>query len=288
MKMWGMPVAVCAGAATLLAMPLTGCSTSTSAAAKTTATKVPAAVAPSTSTPSGSSTVSTPSVTTPRATAKAAAAVRLPARVGDTLSGVELEKLTQRAKRGKSAHMSQTIGAQHTPFMQGIVSFSADGTATEKLTEQIAGKKADLVYAGDVLYLSIPSEGSGWLAVRSGGTDTLSKQLAPLLATIRQSEAGQSVGIKGVTWTVTSVTRSQVTYQTHLTAPQVKAASAKVGADKILKVRPTSEDLVEVFSRTGLPLRLDILIHGAGSLHLTYGSWGPAITITPPEDYTEA
>ncbi len=290
MKMWGMQSAVVfASAAGLVALPLAGCSTSTSAVSNTTATKVPATAAPSGST-HASSLSSTPSTSTATpVTATALPAIRLAAKVGDSVSGTQLEKQTRRAVRGKSAHIRHTAGAQAFQIATGVVSYGVDGTAATKLTEQIAGEQVNLVYVGDVLYLSIPSQQSGWLAIRPNGTDSLSKQFAPLLATMRQSMNGQTVGLSGVTWKVASVTASTVTYRTHLTAAMVRKESAKVGLGKLVESTATDQDIIEVVSAaSGLPQSTEVLSGGTSTGQMRYTNWGPAIKISAPANSTPA
>ncbi|WP_382400382.1 hypothetical protein [Flexivirga alba] len=204
------------------------------------------------------------------------------------MSGTQLEKQTQQAVRGKSAHITHTAGAQATQVAAGVVSYGTDGKAATKLTEQIAGEKVNLVYVGGVLYLNVPSQQSGWLAIRPDGTDSLSKQFAPLLATMSQSMNGQTVGLTGVTWKVTSVTTSAVTYRTHLTAAMVADESARLGLGKLVNSSPKDEDIVEVISTSGLPQSTEVLAGGTSTSQMHYTDWGPAITITAPANSTPA
>lgn len=205
------------------------------------------------------------------------------AKVGDIVLATELEKQTRQATLGKSAHITHTAGAQATPLAAGIVSYDATGAAATKLTEQIAGEKVNLVYAGDVLYLDIPSEQSGWLAIRPGGTDALSKQFAPLLASMSQSQNGQVSGMRGVRWEVTSVTASAVTYRVHVTASMVKAQSTKLGLGKLANVPAAGEDITEVISSSGLPQSLVVSVGQLSTLRVRYSGWGPAVLIKAPE-----
>jgi len=210
------------------------------------------------------------------------------AKAGATISGTALQQQLQRARRGKSAQVTESTGDQGAFTADGVVSFAEDGTATERMVEHVGGKKANLVYAGDVLYLHIPSDGSGWISVRPGGTDALSEQLAPLLSAMRQSEGGQAVGAAGVTWKVTASTPSAVTYRTHLTAAQVKAQATKLGTSKLVKVPASGEDIIEVVSSRKLLRSMQVLADGQTTMRAQYSHWGPAIKITAPANSVPA
>ncbi|MBB2894238.1 hypothetical protein [Flexivirga oryzae] len=184
--------------------------------------------------------------------------------------------------------MTENTGAHGAFTADGVVSFAEDGTATERMVEHVGAKKANLLYVGDVLYLQVPSDGSGWIAVRPDGTDALSRQLAPLLSAMRQSEGGRAGGTTDVTWKVTASTPSAVTYRTHLTAAQVKAQATKLGTSKLVKVPASGEDIIEVVSSAQLLLSMQVVANAKTTLQAKYSHWGPAIKITAPPDSVPA
>lgn len=154
-----------------------------------------------------------------------------------------------------------------------------------RMTEKIAGAKVELSYVHDVMYVSVPSQGAGWVAIRQGGTDPLSKQLAPLLAQMKQSMSGNLGELGGVVWRVAATSPTEITYRAHVSAAQARSRLTKLGLGAVAgSISATGEDITEVISPSGLPVSTSVSMDGVTTMQLRYDKWGPAVDIKAPAD----
>lgn len=212
--------------------------------------------------------------------------VALTAKVGDTVTAAELNSQVEHAMRGKSFRMTMKSAAAAGLTANALVSRSSAGAASMRMTEEIAGEKVEVVYVHDVMYLSVPGQSSGWLAIRQGGTDALSRQLGPMLSQLKQGMTGELGDLKGVVWKVLSTAPVGTTYRSHVSAPALRARLAKTGLTALAgkSVPPLGEDVTEVISAKGLPVSTTTTVDGVQVLSLHYGSFGPAVDIKVPSN----
>lgn len=212
--------------------------------------------------------------------------VGLTAKVGDTVTAAELNSQVERAMLGKSFRMTTKSAAAAGLNANALVSRSSTGAASMHMTEEVAGEKVEVIYVHDVMYLSVPAQSSGWLAIRQGGTDALSRQLGPMLGQMKQGMSGDLGDMKGVVWKVLSIDPAGTTYRAHVSAAAVRAKLAKSGLSAIAgkSVPAAGEDVTEVIAANHLPVSTTVTIDGVKTLSLHYGSWGPAVDIKVPRN----
>jgi hypothetical protein len=287
-----------AGLAGVLALGVAGCGGGASSAGSTSdaAAAVASPTGRASSSPGsfGSTGSSKPSESSG---ASGSSAATRPAR-----SAAELSARVLAATRAKgSAHLASTTTGGGGLRYSGVMRVHGSGADVSIKAALPGGQSVTLVAVGGALYMNVGQavEGKHWVKVTPGGSDPLSKALAPALTELRngldinaQVPATKDAKITAVTRTelggvattkytlVSSVSALLAKLDEFAPPPEVRAALRKQFAGAHV------ESVVWVDDRS-LPLRVDSRVvggaaTGAGTTTMTYSRWGEPVKIVAP------
>ncbi len=276
-----------AGLAGAVAIGITACGGSgtsasggsaTSLAGPAAASSAPSSAAPSAAKPSSSRSsapAATPGLAELASRVTAAAQAKGTARLVSTSSGA--------------------AGARST----GAVRFR--GSAMDfAVTSKAAGRTVQMVFIGGAMYMNVGEkyQGKSWLRIAPGGSDPLSKTLAPLLTQLSgsldlkaQLTGSKDSKITGAVRTelagVPATRYTLVTSEKALLAQFDKiATTAEMRKALRSQFKGARAESVLWIGDDGLPLRVDSRVVGAAvpgtTTTVTYSDWGKPVRITAP------
>lgn len=241
----------------------------------------------------GSSTSGTSSsgATSTSAAPKAAAA-----KVGDTVDLADLSaQFGAAAKSAKTSHATGVMTDGST--LEGDIDYAAgDFSLVMKID---AEQSVTMVKKGATFYMGgLPEMPTGkkWIKIEAGADDPFSQMMAPMLEQMGDvTNPTMMATLKGVNAKVISVEGDLTTYESSLTAAQVKEISDEAISKMIPSGSPTP---TPSSSTTPGPMTMTQTIDGKGlitktvtktteggkdsTMTMTYTKWGEAITIATP------
>lgn len=208
------------------------------------------------------------------------------AKVGDEVDAAELAKKTTDAlKAAGTAKMSMDGGAQK---MSGVLSYK-DGVSY-KMTMNIEGEAMEMVYVDKVFYMGGAqfaklTGGKKFIKIDPKGTDPMSKMMAPVLTVMEQAANPAEIlsTLDGVKAKVIAVEGGTTTYETKMTAEQLKKATEKmfgsdIPADALKSV--SDQTLQQTVDAQGRLTK--VTTKGTESSTITYSDYGVPVDIKAP------
>ncbi|TWD17192.1 hypothetical protein [Marihabitans asiaticum] len=210
------------------------------------------------------------------------------ATIGDSLSAKELGERTAAAMKKAGTVTMRSTGEGSD--LQGEMS-TTDGLAYE-LSGTSGGESLEMIYADDVLYLGGDSftemtGGKRFIKIDPEGEDMMSQMMAPLLGILeRAANPAEFLStLDDVDATVVEVEGDQTTYETTLTADQLrKATEAMVGAE--LPTEAAAEVQAATIRQTvDAQWRITkVVTAGNSDSTITYSDHGAPVDVSPPAD----
>lgn len=297
--------AVAALTGLLLVGGLAACGPGSSAAASATSAGGGAASVGGTG-PSAPASPSTLGATTSTVAATATSATTSAASAGaagrEVRTAGDLVALVKRAaSREKSARITfDTTAAGRTVRAAGQVRWGAAGPAMTMTMDLPGAGSTQVVVLDDTLFLKLPPgqspvAGKPWLKISAAGSDPLSRQLAPLLARLRQAGdptanldvlagAGPITGRARETVGGTAATR--YTFAIDVAKGAATATgTTKEALDKLVAIGVKDFRYMLWVDDAGRPVRFvvsEVVRDVAATVTGTYSHWGEPVTITAP------
>ncbi len=255
--------------ALLLAAGLAGCSS--------TGSEVAAGTSPSAKT--GASSSQAPDG------AAAAAAAAAPRHVGDVVDFAAVTKTVSSASKAKgTTHIALSMAGggalqMDVDLRNASVRESVD-VGGPSLVVLIVDKKA---YIGGGIAKTFGAK-TPWVQIDPQGTDKVSKQLAPVVASLataaESSDPAASLSpLADAKATVTASSTTSTTYRVKLTAAQLAELAKKQPALAKAGGQPVTFDYT--VTSAGLPQKIGITV-GGKTIVTTYSGWGAPLKITAP------
>lgn len=132
----------------------------------------------------------------PAATPSAATSTTAAPRPGSVVQAASFTPRLQAAMKGAGTmHLSIQVDTAGTPGVSGEGDVSIVDGVEEHLTLKAGSMPMEIIFKGQAIYLrsSALPVGNKWIVAREGGTDALSKQMAPLFAQIKQMRPDEQV-----------------------------------------------------------------------------------------------
>ncbi|MGN6635246.1 MAG: LppX_LprAFG lipoprotein [Oryzihumus sp.] len=104
-------------------------------------------------------------------------------------------RLQSAMKGAKTMHLKMTVATAGTQGLTGEGDVSALNGVAEHLTMKVGSMPMELILKSPAIYLKSAAlpVGDKWVVAKEGGTDMLSRQLAPLFEQIKQMQPEQQV-----------------------------------------------------------------------------------------------
>lgn len=209
-------------------------------------------------------------------------------KVGDSVAIAELStKVADAMKKAGTVKVTMTASGE---TLDGA--FSYVNGVEYSLSGQSQGQQMDMIYVGKVLYLGGPSmasmaAGKKWVKIDPKGTDPMSQMMAPLLSSLEQAANPTELltTMAGVQTTVTKVDGDLVTYETTVTAEQLKAATEKMLGTAMPSLPSSAtggSTITQVVGADGRPTKVTVKGSGDNDVDLTYSDWGAKVDISAP------
>lgn len=214
-------------------------------------------------------------------------------KVGDTVDfSTVAAEMTSAVQTKKTAHVV-TAGSAMTV----AADISYDPAAPRmSLTADAGGQQQmQILLTGGALYLSGKAfsplvAGKKWVKISANGTDTLSKELAPIFSQMSSSmgnPAAVMAKVPNAKATVKSVDATGTTYAVTITKEQLQALessdTAALGSltGGALSQLPETLSYDYTVSSDHLPVRMVMKVGGSG-VTMTFSKWGEPIRIQAP------
>jgi len=129
-------------------------------------------------------------------TATGASSTTAAPKPGDVVQASSFTPRLQSAMKGaKAMHLKMTVTTGGTEGLTGEGDVSAENGVAEHLTMKVGSMPMELILKSPAIYLKSAAlpVGGKWVVAKEGGTDMLSKQLAPLFEQIKQMQPEQQV-----------------------------------------------------------------------------------------------
>lgn len=224
--------------------------------------------------------------TTTESSAAASESAKPTAKVGDTLPAKELGERTEAAmKKAGTVKMTSTSDGED---ISGEMSYT-DGLAY-KLSGMNDGELMELVYVDTVLYLggegvAEMSGGKKFIKIDPEGDDMMSQMMAPLLGVVEQAANPSSLlsNLDGVESTVVAVDGDQTTYETKLTADQLRKATEQMVGTELPAEAAAEIEAATVRQTVDAEGRLvKVVTTGGSDMTMTYSDHGAPVDVSAP------
>ena len=224
--------------------------------------------------------------TTTESSAAASESAKPTAKVGDTLPAKELGERTEAAM--KEAGTVKMTSTGNDSDLTGEMTY-ADGLAYT-LSGTSDGEPMELVYVDKVLYLGGDSfkemtGGKRFIKIDPEGDDMMSQMMAPLLGVMEQAANPSSLlsNLDGVASTVVAVDGDQTTYETKLTADQLRKATEQMVGTELPAEAAAEIEAATVRQTVDAEGRLvKVVTTGGSDMTMTYSDHGAPVDVSAP------
>ncbi|HEX8970703.1 LppX_LprAFG lipoprotein [Oryzihumus sp.] len=212
---------------------------------------------------------------------------------GDVVQASSFTPRLQSAMKGaKTMHLKMTVTTAGAQGLTGEGDVSAENGVAEHLTMKVGSMPMELILKSPAIYLKSAAlpVGNKWIMAKEGGTDMLSKQLAPLFEQIKQMQPEQQVSNYAVAdqkvvgqETVDGVATTH--YTSSPTAAQIKKALAPALAAQLsdTDLKDLKVDLwVDAQNRPHKVVSSMTVKGQAVSTTVLLSKFGEPVTITTP------
>jgi hypothetical protein len=207
-------------------------------------------------------------------------------KVGDTMPATELAERTEAAmKKAGTAKMTTTGDGSD---LTGELDYS-DGLAY-RMSGTSDGEPMEMVYVDKILYMGGDSfaemtGGKKFIKIDPEGEDLMSKMMGPLLGVLEQAANPSSMlaGLDGVDSTVVAVEGDKTTYETKMTAAQLKAATEKlVGGELPPEAAKDIKDSTMLQTVDGEGRLTKVEVTGGSGTTVNYTDHGAPVSVEAP------